>query len=161
MHLALFVADRHIFAWPESVRAEAVTALVVGIRGLVVVEHPAPMLSAPRVVDQKTVFIHLTFPKSSDAAMITVVSPEFGVDMTIAVERSYEFVTMSRGALGKLPGTSEIEPDTFECVRQGGHGLVSLMPIMPPIKPRSLRTKMPWVCLAISSISAAKPKALQ
>jgi hypothetical protein len=32
---------------------------------------------------------------------------------------------VSRGAPGELLGASEIEPDAFECVRQGSHGLWS------------------------------------
>jgi hypothetical protein len=107
------------------VRAETVAALVIGIRSLVIVEHPASVLLTARLADKKAVFILLTFPKSSDTAMIPVVLPELGVDMTIAVERRDEFVSVSRGAPGELLGASEIEPDAFECVRQGSHGLWS------------------------------------
>lgn len=125
VHLAFFVANRDIFTRPENVRAETVAALVIGIRSLVIVEHPASVLLTARLADKKAVFILLTFPKSSDTAMIPVVLPELGVDMTIAVERRDEFVSVSRGALGELLGASEIEPDAFECVRQGSHGLWS------------------------------------
>jgi len=57
MHLAFVIANRDIFARPENMRAETVTALVIGIRSLVVVEHPAPVLLTARLVDKKAVFI--------------------------------------------------------------------------------------------------------
>ena len=100
MHLAFFIANRDILTRPENVRAETVTALVIGIRSLVIVEHPAPVLLTARLVDKKAVLILLTFPKSSDAAMIPVLFPELDVDMTIAVERRHEFVSIARSPWG-------------------------------------------------------------
>jgi len=161
MHLAFVIANRDIFTRPENVRAETVTAFVISIGGLVVVEHPASVLLTAGLVDKQAVFILLTFPKSSDTAMIPVLLPDLGIDMTIAVERRHEFVSMSRGALGELLGASEIEPDAFECVRQGSHGLVSLMPIMPPVTPRSARIRMPWIWPAIPLMPAPQSKALR
>ena len=103
MHLALFVANRNVFARLENMRAEAITTFVIGIRGLVVVEHPASVLRSARPVDEEAVFIRLAFPKSSYAAMIAMLLPELGIDMTFIVERSYEFIPMSRRALGGTP----------------------------------------------------------
>jgi len=101
--MQLAFANRDIFTRPENVRAETITALVIGIRSLVVVEHPATVLLTARLVDKEAVFVLLTFPKSSDTAMIPVLFPDLGVDMTIAVGRRYEFVSMARGALGGTP----------------------------------------------------------
>jgi len=83
MHLALFVANRNVFARLENMRAEAITTFVIGIRGLVVVEHPASVLRSARPVDEEAVFIRLAFPKSSYAAMIAMLLPELGIDMTL------------------------------------------------------------------------------
>jgi hypothetical protein len=41
-----------------------------------------------------------------------------------------------RRSLGELLGPGEIEPDAFETVRQGSHGLVSLNTNMLPLVSR-------------------------
>src|SRR5262245_41943314 len=130
MHLASLVADRDIFTRSKCMRAKTVAAFIVGIRSLVVVEHPAPMFGAARPMNQKAVLIGFASPESPDAADVAMLLPQHDVDMTLAVERRDKFITMSRRSLRELLGAGEIEPDAFENVRQGGHSLVSLIVIM-------------------------------
>src|SRR5262249_9660556 len=122
VHLALFVANRNIFARTEDVSAKAVTAFVVIFRSLIVIEHPSAVLRSARPVQQEAVLIILTFRKSSHAAKIAMPFPRGDIDMAITIERSDELVAIPLGALGELLGASEIEPDTFETARHGRHG---------------------------------------
>src|SRR5664279_327977 len=122
MRLAVLVADRDIFARAERMGAEAVAALVVVLGGLIVVEHPARMLRATRLVHQETVFVVLAFPEPAHAAMLALALPELHVDVGRAVERGDEFITVALRALREFLGAGQIEPDAFERMRQGGHG---------------------------------------
>jgi hypothetical protein len=65
--------------------------------------------------------------------------------MILAIEWSDEFVTVPRGPLGELLGTGEIESDALERMRQGRHGLVSLISIMVDIMPRSGKDILIWI----------------
>src|SRR5665647_449762 len=69
VHLAVIVADRNIFARTEHMGAEAVAALVVVLGGLVIVEHPARMLWAARLVHQEADLVVGAFPEPAYAAM--------------------------------------------------------------------------------------------
>ena len=50
MHLAVLVADRDVFAVAEDVVAEAIAGFIVVLRGLVVIEDPARVLGATRIL---------------------------------------------------------------------------------------------------------------
>jgi hypothetical protein len=128
-------------------RAEAVSAFVVIVCSLIIVKHPARMLGSARPVHQEAEFIIFTFPEPADAAMIAMLFPEGDVDMTFRIERRDKFITVPRRALGKLLGAREIESDAFESVRQGGHGLVSLISMMLTIMPRSGKAILIWISL--------------
>src|SRR5664279_6513693 len=122
MGLAVLVADRDIFARAERMGAEAIAALVVVDPGWVVVEDPARMLGATRLVHQKADLVVLAFPEPAHAAMLALALPELHVDMALVIERGDEFVTMKLRALRELLGAGKIEPDALERVRQRGHG---------------------------------------
>ena len=77
--------------------------------------------------------------------MIAMLFPERGVDMTLGVERSDEFISVPRRALGELLGAREIEPDAFESMRQRGHGLVSFIIIIVAIMPRPAKGILIWI----------------
>jgi len=126
-------------------RAEAISAFVVIVGSLIIVKHPTGMLGAARPVHQEAEFIIFTFPEPADAAMIAMLFPEGDVDMTFRIERRDEFITVPRRALGELLGAREIESDAFESVRQGGHGLVSLISIIVIIMPRSGKAILIWI----------------
>ena len=74
--LAVFAADRDIFAVAKCVVAEAIAGLVVVLRGLVVVEHPARVLGTAGLVDEAAEFVVLTIPESTHAAMFAVFPPK-------------------------------------------------------------------------------------
>ena len=89
-------------------RAEAIAAFVISVRGLIIVEHPASMLGPARPVHQEAVLISLAFPESSDTAIIAMLPPQRGVDMTLAVKRCNEFIAVPRRSLRELLGAGEI-----------------------------------------------------
>src|SRR5262245_27002584 len=121
VHVAVFAADRDIFAVAKRVVAEAIAGLVVVLRGLVVVEHPARVLGAAELVDEAAEFVVLTIPESTHAAMLAVFPPKVDIDASIGIERSDEFIAMLVRARGKFLRAGEIEPDALEHVRQLGH----------------------------------------
>src|SRR3974377_1986161 len=121
MHLAILAANRDVFAGVKDVRAEAITALVVFLDGLVVVENPARMLRAARLVHQEPNLVLLPFPKAAHTAMLAVSAPERLVDMTFAVERGHEFIPVPHGAQWDLLGAGKIDPDALELVWQRCH----------------------------------------
>src|SRR5665213_976129 len=122
MRLAVLVANRDIFARAERMGAEAVAALIVILRGLVVVEYPARVLGSARPVHQKSDFVVFAFPEPAHPAMFAVALPKLGVDMILLVERGDEFVTLSLRALREFLGAGEVKPDALGRVRQRGHG---------------------------------------
>src|SRR5262249_37179531 len=67
VHVAVFAADRDIFAVAKCVVAEAIAGLVVVLRGLVVVEHPARVLGTAGLVDEAAEFVVLAIPESPHA----------------------------------------------------------------------------------------------
>src|SRR5579872_3674165 len=122
VHLTVFVANGNIFAGPECMRAEPIAALVVVLRGLVIIEDPAHVLGPARPVHQETVLVGLTIPEPPHAAMVAVLLPEPCIDMVPGIERRHEFIAMPRRALRELLRAGEVEPDALERVWQGGHG---------------------------------------
>src|SRR5262252_3328320 len=121
VHVAVFAADRDIFAVAKRVVAEAIAGLVVVLRGLVVVEHPARVLGTAGLVDEAAEFVVLAIPESTHAAMFAVFPPKVDIDASIGIERSDEFVAMLVRARRKFLRAGEIEPDALEHVRQLGH----------------------------------------
>jgi hypothetical protein len=126
MHLAFVAANGDIFTRAERVRSKPVAAFVIVFRRRIVVEYPALVLWSSSSADKEAVLIRFALPESSDATDIAVLLPERRIDVTARVERSREFVAVPPGPLGELPGTGEIEPDAFERMWKGAHGLASL-----------------------------------
>src|SRR6516164_9021355 len=110
VHVAVFAADRDIFAVAKCVVAEA-------IAGLVVVEHPARVLGTAGLVDEAAEFVVLAIPESTHAAMFAVFPPKVDIDASIGIERSDEFIAMLVRARRKFLRAGEIEPDALEHVR--------------------------------------------
>src|SRR5262245_16567448 len=121
VHVAVFAADRDIFAVAKRVVAEAIAGLVVVLRGLVIVEHPARVLGAAGLVDQAAELVVIAIPESTHAAMLAVFPPKLHIDVSSSIERSDEFIAMLVRARGKFLRTGEIEPNALEHVRQLGH----------------------------------------
>src|SRR5262252_10654180 len=88
VHVAVFAADRDLFAVAKRVVAEAIAGLVVVLRGLVVVEHPARVLGAAGLVDEAAEFVVLAIPEATHAAMFAVFPPKVDIDASIGIERS-------------------------------------------------------------------------
>src|SRR5262245_47946992 len=117
MHVAVFAADRDIFAVAKRVVAEAIAGLVVVLRGLVIVETTARGLGTAGPVDEAAELVVLAIPESAHAAMFAVFPPKFDIDVSIGIERSDEFIAMLVRARGKFLRAGEVEPDTLEHVR--------------------------------------------
>ena len=98
MQLALIAADRNVFAGRKGMHAEPVSRLVIVGAAVVVVEHPARVLGAARLVDETADLLVLAVPEPADAAMLAVFLPELRIDMPLAVERSDELVAVARRA---------------------------------------------------------------
>src|SRR6266446_7033331 len=94
VRLAVFPSDRDIFAGPENVVAEAIAGLVVIFSRRVVVEHPAGMLGAARLVHQASDLIILAAPESAHAAMLAMLAPQVGIDVPACVERGDKLIAV-------------------------------------------------------------------
>jgi hypothetical protein len=116
MHVAVFTADRDVFAVAKRVVAETIAGLVV-VLGLVIVEHPARVLDAARLVDEAAELVVLAIPESTHAAMFTVFPPKLDIDVSVGVEWSDELIAMLVRARGKFLRAGEIEPDALEHMR--------------------------------------------
>src|SRR5262249_27901116 len=92
VHVAVFTADRDIFAVAKGVVAEAIAGLVVVLRGLVIVEYPARVLGAAGLVDETAELVVLVIPESTYAAMFAVFPPKLGIDVSSGVKGSDEFI---------------------------------------------------------------------
>jgi hypothetical protein len=99
---------------------EPIPGLIVIVRGVVIVEDPARVLAAARLVHQAT-DLFLVGPKAPDAAMIAILVPEIDVDVIARIERRDELVSMARRAGRKCPGPREIEADALQHTRQLRH----------------------------------------
>src|SRR5262249_33489935 len=107
VHVAVFAADRDIFAVAKCVVAEAIAGLVVVLRGLVVVEHLARVLGTAGLVDEAAEFVVLAIPESTRAAMFAVFR-----------QRSTSMrPSASSGATNSYPGWSEPDGNSFERAR--------------------------------------------
>src|SRR5262249_56107466 len=79
VHLAIFTADRDIFAVAKDVIGEAIAGLVVVLRRLVIIENPARVLGTARLVDQLTELVVLALPESTHAAMLPLGPPQLPI----------------------------------------------------------------------------------
>src|SRR5262245_65158164 len=97
--------------------AEPIARFIVVGGGHVVVEHPARMLRAARLMNQESNLIVLAVPEAAHPTMITVLMPQLRIDVSLGIERRHELIAVARRAVGEFPGAGEIEPDALEIVR--------------------------------------------
>src|SRR5262249_305729 len=97
VHFAVFAADRDVFSGVKGMGTEAVSGLLVFPGALAVVEHPARMLGAARLVHEVAMLL-LVVPKPAHAAIFAMLLPLRRVDMPGGVEGRNELVTMARRA---------------------------------------------------------------
>src|SRR5262249_472575 len=116
MHLAVLVTDRHVFAGSEGVSAEAVAALVVVLRPVVVVEPPTRVRAA-RGMNQAADLVGLAVPEAADPAMVPVLAPQLQIDMAGRIERRDELVAVTRRSRRMLLRARKVEPDALEHMR--------------------------------------------
>jgi hypothetical protein len=91
------------------------------------------VLSAARLVHQTANLVVFTFPKSPDPPVVSVLLPEDRVDPPLRIQGGNEVVAVVRRAIGKFPGTSEIQQDAIE-VNQFSrrfHGAIPVAPFEP------------------------------
>jgi hypothetical protein len=117
MHFAVLSADRDVFAWAKGMCAEPVARLVVLLGGRIIVEDPAGMLRAARLVDEAADFVVLAGPEPPYAAMLAVCAPLLDVDMAGGVERCDKFLAVTLGACRELFRAGEVEPNALERMR--------------------------------------------
>jgi hypothetical protein len=126
MHLAFLAANGDIFTRVECVRTKPVAAFIIVFRRRIVVEYPALVLWSSRSMDNEAVLILFALPESSDAAGMAVLLPERRIDVTRSRGAEPRIRSRVAGTLGGTPWTGEIEPDAFERMWKGAHGLASL-----------------------------------
>src|SRR5882672_4519078 len=80
VHVAVLVADRDVFARHESMAREPVACLVVLVCALVIIEDPAPVLVAARLVHQLADLLLLVAPEPAHAAMLAMRAPQGRID---------------------------------------------------------------------------------
>src|SRR5262249_21321095 len=136
VQLAVLVADRDVFAWPESMRTEPIARFIVLLGDALVIEHPARVAGAARAVHQMSELVRLALPEAPHAAVVAVLAPQIDVDVAAVIERSDELVAMARGARRKFLRAGQIEPDAFEHMRQRGHVQSPGLPDSQPGGPR-------------------------
>src|SRR5262245_59441687 len=108
VHLAVFAADRDVFAVAERVIAEAIASLVVLLRCLVVIEDPARVLGAARLVYEAAKLVVLALPEPPHAAMLAICAPQLGIDVSISVERGDEFIAVPLRTRRKVLGRARL-----------------------------------------------------
>ena len=115
--LFVLIADGYIFSRSEGVRSEAVSGLVVIHTSRIVVEHPAGMLAAARLVHELPGLVVLAMPEPAHPAVLALFAPQVGIDAAVAIERRHEFVAPLRRSLRKFLGPGQFETNAFELVR--------------------------------------------
>src|SRR5690348_6261528 len=83
--LAIFVPNRDIFAGPEGMRPEAITAFIIVFGRLIIVEYPTPVLGASGLMDQIAKLVRLALPEPAHTAMVAMLFPMRRVDMAFTV----------------------------------------------------------------------------
>ena len=107
-----------VFTQHEGVGAEAVAGFVVVAGFRVVIEHPARMLGAARLVHQTADLVRLVVPEPAHAAVVAMLLPELAVDVAVVVERSDELVAMPRRSGRKLLRPGKFEANALEYMWQ-------------------------------------------
>jgi hypothetical protein len=92
-------------------RAELVTDFIVIILVRIIVENPASMFSATRLMHETTDFVVLACPESPDPAIVTILLPEDWIDVSFGIEGRNKIISMARRAVGKFPGARKIQQD--------------------------------------------------
>jgi hypothetical protein len=61
----------------------------------IVIEHPSSVFGAARLVHEPSDLFLCAVPKPAHAAMLTVFLPKIRVDMSLAIKRSHELITVA------------------------------------------------------------------
>src|SRR5262245_41225405 len=102
-------------------RRKAVAGLVVLLGRVVIVEHPATVLLAARLVHQATDLVLLALPEAPHAAVLPIAPPQLRIDVSGRIERCHELVAVARRAAREFLRAREVETDASELVRQLRH----------------------------------------
>ena len=94
VELAVLSADRDILARQKRMCAELVTGFIVVVLVGIVIENPACVLSAARLVDETTDLVVLSCPKPPYPAVVPILLPEDRVDMSLEIERCDEIISV-------------------------------------------------------------------
>ena len=95
MQLAFMIADRDVFTVRKLVCAEPVAGLLVVVVAGAIIEHPACMLAASRLVNKRADGLVLVIPKPAHATVLSVFSPKFGVDVSALIEGRNQVIAMA------------------------------------------------------------------
>src|SRR5215510_16218300 len=117
VQLAVLLTDRDIFSGRKGMAAKPIARFIVVRSGRIVIEHPAGMLRAARLVNQEADLIVLATPEAPYATMITMRMPQLCINVPLGIERRHELIAMPRRPVGEFFRAGEIEPDALEIVR--------------------------------------------
>jgi hypothetical protein len=94
VYFAGFVANGDVFTRAERMGTEKIPSLIVLRGGSAIVEYPAYMFGAAWLVHEVAVFL-LAVPKPAHAAIFAMPVPLRRVDMSAAIKRRNEFITVA------------------------------------------------------------------
>jgi hypothetical protein len=72
--------------------AKSISRLIIVGAALIIVEHPAGVLAATRLVHQVPDLVVLILPEPTNPAMVAMLLPEGGVDVALRVQRGHELI---------------------------------------------------------------------
>ena len=87
LQVAVLSADGNILAWKKCMCAEFVAGLIVVILVGIVVENPACVLGAARLVDETADLVLLAGPKPPNPAVFPILLPENRIDVPFGILR--------------------------------------------------------------------------
>jgi len=71
------------------------------------------VLGAAGLVDEITDLVVFAFPKSPNATVAPILSPQHRVDVSIRIKGCDKIISMARRAIGKIPGAGESQQDSI------------------------------------------------
>jgi hypothetical protein len=90
----ILIADGHVLARREGMRAKAISGFVVVDPGSIIIEHPARMLLSAGLMDDLAGLIILPLPEPYHLASLAVRPPLGHINVPIGVERDDELIAV-------------------------------------------------------------------
>jgi hypothetical protein len=114
VRFAVLSAVRDVLARKKCVCAELVAGFIIVIVVGTVGKNPAAVLGTARLVDEPTDLVVFAFPKSPNATVVPILSPQYRVDVSLWIEGCDKIISMARRAVGKVLGAGKSQQDAIE-----------------------------------------------